>query len=122
MLLPKDYVRFRLTGEHAIDAADASGTLLFDVARRRWSEEVCAALEVPLEWLPPAHESTEIAGAGDQAAGRARRRHRRPRAGLGRARHLGRRLRGLCPPTRPTPRRACTSSATRCRAPGTRWV
>jgi len=69
VLLPKDYVRLRLTGEHAIDAADASGTLLFDVARRSWSEEVCAALEIPLEWLPPEHESTEIAGAGDQAAG-----------------------------------------------------
>jgi xylulokinase len=68
VLLPKDYVRFRLTGEHAIDVADASGTLLFDVARRRWSSEVCDALDVPLEWLPPVHESTEIAGAGDQAA------------------------------------------------------
>jgi xylulokinase len=68
VLLPKDYVRFRLTGERAIDVADASGTLLFDVADRRWSEEVCAALEVPLDWLPPAYESTEIAGAGDQAA------------------------------------------------------
>jgi xylulokinase len=69
VLLPKDYVRLRLTGEHAIDAADASGTLLFDVSRRRWSDEVCAALDVPLAWLPPVHESTEIAGAGDQAAG-----------------------------------------------------
>jgi xylulokinase len=69
ILLPKDYVRLRLTGEHAIDAADASGTLLFDVRRRRWSEDVCAALEIPLEWLPPARESTEVAGAGDQAAG-----------------------------------------------------
>ncbi|HEY2310453.1 MAG TPA: xylulokinase [Gaiellaceae bacterium] len=68
VLLPKDYVRLRLTGELAIDVADASGTLLFDVRRRVWSEEVCAALEIPLEWLPPAHESTEIAGAGDQAA------------------------------------------------------
>jgi xylulokinase len=68
VLLPKDYVRLRLSGEHAIDVADASGTLLFDVAGRRWSEEVCAALEVPLEWLPPAFESTEVAGAGDQAA------------------------------------------------------
>ncbi len=68
VLLPKDYVRLRLTGEHAIDAADASGTLLYDVAGRRWSEEVCAALDVPLAWLPPAYESTEIAGAGDQAA------------------------------------------------------
>ena len=69
VLLPKDYVRFRLTGERAIDVADASGTLLFDVPHRRWSDEVLAALELPREWLPPAHESTEVAGAGDQAAG-----------------------------------------------------
>jgi xylulokinase len=68
VLLPKDYVRFRLTGERAIDAADASGTLLFDVGARRWSEEVCGALEIPLDWMPAAHESTEVAGAGDQAA------------------------------------------------------
>jgi xylulokinase len=66
--LPKDYVRLRLTGEWAIDAADASGTLLFDVAGRRWSEEALAALEIPREWLPPVSESTEIAGAGDQQA------------------------------------------------------
>ena len=69
VLLPKDYVRFRLTGEHAIDVADASGTLLFDVAHRRWSDELLDALELPGEWLPTVHESTEIAGAGDQAAG-----------------------------------------------------
>jgi xylulokinase len=69
VLLPKDYVRFRLTGERAIDVADASGTLLFDVANRRWSDEVLDALELPRDWLPDVHESTEIAGAGDQAAG-----------------------------------------------------
>ncbi len=69
VLLPKDYVRLRLTGEHAIDAADASGTLLLDVRRREWSGEVLDALELPAEWLPPVHESTAIAGAGDQAAG-----------------------------------------------------
>jgi xylulokinase len=69
ILLPKDYVRLRLEGVHAIDAADASGTLLFDVAHRRWSDEVLAALELPAAWLPPVSESTEIAGAGDQAAG-----------------------------------------------------
>ncbi len=69
VLLPKDYVRFRLTGEQVIDAADASGTLLFDVEHRCWSDEVCAALEIPLEWLPPVHEATEVGGAGDQAAG-----------------------------------------------------
>jgi xylulokinase len=69
ILLPKDYVRLKLHGERAIDVADASGTLLFDVARRQWSEEVLDALEIPGEWLPPAHESPDIAGAGDQAAG-----------------------------------------------------
>ncbi len=69
ILLPKDYVRLRLTGERAIDAADASGTLLFDVAGRRWSDEVCSALEVPMEWLPESGESTEVGSAGDQQAG-----------------------------------------------------
>jgi len=69
VLLPKDYVRLRLEGTLAIDAADASGTLLFDVVRRRWSEEVLDVLELPAAWLPPVSESTEIGGAGDQAAG-----------------------------------------------------
>jgi xylulokinase len=80
ILLPKDYVRLRLAGERGTDVADASGTLLFDVARRRWSEEVLDALDVPPEWLPPALESPAVsgrtgggvpvaAGAGDQAAG-----------------------------------------------------
>jgi xylulokinase len=69
VLLPKDYVRLKLFEELATDVADASGTLLFDVANRRWSEEVLAALELPPEWLPPVRESTEVAGAGDQAAG-----------------------------------------------------
>jgi xylulokinase len=80
VLLPKDYVRLRMTGERAIDVADASGTLLFDVARRTWSDEVLDALEIPRDWLPPALESPEVsgqtpegvpvaAGAGDQAAG-----------------------------------------------------
>ena len=79
VLLPKDYVRLRLTGEHAIDVADASGTLLFDVARRRWSQEMLEALELDAAWLPRALESPEVsgetvagipvaAGAGDQAA------------------------------------------------------
>ena len=68
IVLPKDYVRLRLNGDWAIDVADASGTLLFDVAHRRWSDDVLAALEVPHDWLPPVHESTEIAGAGDQQA------------------------------------------------------
>ena len=68
ILLPKDYVRLKLLGERAIDVADASGTLLLDVANRRWSNEVTDALEIPADWLPPVHESPDIAGAGDQAA------------------------------------------------------
>ncbi|HET7515848.1 MAG TPA: FGGY family carbohydrate kinase, partial [Gaiella sp.] len=51
VMLPKDYVRRGLTGEWAIDASDASGTLLLDVARRDWSTEVLDALELPREWL-----------------------------------------------------------------------
>jgi xylulokinase len=69
VLLPKDYVRFRLTGEHATDVSDASGTLLFDVSRRCWSDAILDTLGVPYEWLAPARESTEFGGAGDQAAG-----------------------------------------------------
>jgi xylulokinase len=69
VLLPKDYVRLKLFGDLATDAADASGTLLLDVAGRRWSDEMLAALEFPQEWLPPVRESTDVAGAGDQAAG-----------------------------------------------------
>src|SRR5215207_8891759 len=80
IMLPKDYVRWRLCGEHAIDMADASGTLLLDVAGRRWSDEVLAALELDRAWLPRLLESPDVsgetsagvpvaAGAGDQAAG-----------------------------------------------------
>jgi xylulokinase len=80
IMLPKDYVRLRLCGEHAIDVADASGTLLLDVARRRWSDEVLDTLELDAAWLPRLLESPEVsgetpdgvpvaAGAGDQAAG-----------------------------------------------------
>jgi xylulokinase len=78
--LPKDFVRLKLTGEHATDVSDASGTLLFDVGAREWSNEMLDALKVPVEWLPRALESHEVsgrtkkgvpvaAGAGDQAAG-----------------------------------------------------
>jgi xylulokinase len=90
ILLPKDYVRFRLTGERATDVADASGMLLLNVAKRQWSNEMLEAGAVNIEWLPKVYESPEItgrvsargasetglqegttivAGAGDQAAG-----------------------------------------------------
>src|SRR5512135_1728979 len=56
VLLPKDYVRFRLTGTMAMDVADGSGTLLMDVGKRTWSDELLELLEVPREWLPSLHE------------------------------------------------------------------
>ncbi len=71
ILLPKDYVRLRLCGEHATDVSDASGTLLFDVAHRRWSDAVVEALHVDPAWLPRALESPEISGVTTaSAAGR----------------------------------------------------
>ncbi len=90
VLCPKDYIRYRLTGEFAMDMQEASGTLLLDVARRRWSAEVADAAGIPLAWLPRLFEGPEIcarisytgaaatgldagtpvaAGAGDQGAG-----------------------------------------------------
>jgi xylulokinase len=90
VLLPKDYVRFRLSGAHAIDVADASGTLLLDVARREWSREMLDATGIDANILPTVFESPAVsahvsadgaratglragtpivAGAGDQAAG-----------------------------------------------------
>jgi xylulokinase len=89
VLLPKDYVRYQLTGELAMDVADGSGTLLVDVRKRAWSDELLRLLDIPREWLPTLHESHEVvaevsaeaaaatglcagipvvAGAGDQAA------------------------------------------------------
>src|SRR5207247_9972244 len=63
VLLPKDYVRLRLTGEPATDVSDASGTLLLDLRRRQWSEEVLDALEIPRDWLPVMHEGPDVTGA-----------------------------------------------------------
>ena len=62
VLLPKDYIRYRLTGDVATDLAGASGTLLLDVRQRNWSQEVTAALDIPDEWLPPVHEGTQVTG------------------------------------------------------------
>ena len=60
MLLAKDYVRFRLTGELATDPSDASGTLLFDIINGRWSDEMCSMLDIDKALLPPIVESAEI--------------------------------------------------------------
>ena len=62
ILLPKDYVRFKLTGEYATDKAGASGTVLMDVKQRDWSAEVLDALDIPAEWLPPTHEGPQVTG------------------------------------------------------------
>ena len=62
VLLPKDFIRTRLTGTLATDPADASGTLFLDLATRRYSEEMLRAVEVPAGWLPEVFESPEVAG------------------------------------------------------------
>lgn len=90
LLLPKDYIRFKLSGRCAIDMADASGTLMLDVMNRRWSREMLEAARIPAEIMPDVFESPHVcahvsrgaatltglregtpivAGAGDQAAG-----------------------------------------------------
>jgi xylulokinase len=90
VLLPKDYIRYKLTGEFAMDKADGSGTMLFDLAKRDWSAEILDALNIPAAWLPPTFEGDQVtgtvtseaaketglrketpvvAGGGDQAAG-----------------------------------------------------
>jgi xylulokinase len=90
IMLPKDYVRWRMTGERATDMADASGTLLLDVAHRCWSRLMADAAEIDERLLPALFESPDVcgkvssrgaaatglqqgtpvvAGAGDQAAG-----------------------------------------------------
>ena len=62
LLLPKDFIRLRLTGEHATDAADASGTLFLDLRRRRYSDEMLTALDAPESLLPPVFEGPEVTG------------------------------------------------------------
>jgi xylulokinase len=90
VLLPKDYIRYKLTGEYAMDKADGAGTVLFDLKARDWSDEVLSALDIPRAWMPRTFEGTEttgyiteeaarltglkvgtsvVAGGGDQAAG-----------------------------------------------------
>jgi len=63
MLLPKDYVRYRLIGDFAVDVADGAGTILFDLAARTWSREVVDRLELDPAWLPTTCEGPEVTGA-----------------------------------------------------------
>jgi xylulokinase len=62
MLLPKDYVRFRLTGEYASEVSDASGTAVFDVVNRRWSNEMMDGLGLDRSILPKCYESSDVTG------------------------------------------------------------
>jgi xylulokinase len=62
ILLPKDFVRLRLTGGYAVDRADGAGTLLFDLAERDWSSEVVDALGIDPAWLPKTYEGPEVTG------------------------------------------------------------
>ena len=62
VLLPKDYVRLRLTGGYALDKADGAGTILFDLAARDWSPEVLAALRIDPAWMPPTFEGPDVTG------------------------------------------------------------
>ena len=71
VLLPKDYVRLRLTGDRALDKADGAGTLLFDLKARDWSPEVLTALRIEPSWMPRTHEGPEITGVVTTAAGEA---------------------------------------------------
>jgi len=68
VLLPKDYLRLRLTGVYAMDKADSAGTLLFDLARRDWSDEVVAALRIDAAWLPKTFEGPQVTGAVSETA------------------------------------------------------
>jgi len=62
VLLPKDYIRFRLTGEFATEVSDASGTSLFNVRKRQWADEMLDGAGIPRAWMPKAYESPEISG------------------------------------------------------------
>jgi xylulokinase len=68
ILLPKDYIRYKLTGTYATDMAGASGMTLLDLKKRDWSPEMLAALDIPRAWLPPTHEGPEVTGVICQEA------------------------------------------------------
>jgi xylulokinase len=131
VLLPKDYVRLKLTGAYAMDKADGAGTVLFDLKARDWSDEVLSALDIPRAWMPKTFEGTEFtgyiteeaaaltglkvgtpvaAGGGDQAAGA---------VGVG-AVEPG--IVGLTVGTRSNPKDGYMRFVMRCRACGTSWA
>lgn len=71
ILLPKDYVRYKMTGAYVCDVADGSGIALMDIGKRQWSDEMLAATEIPRAWLPDLCESTDISGYVNEEGSRA---------------------------------------------------
>ena len=138
VLLPKDYVRYRLTGTFATEVSDASGTLLLDVANRRWSRELLSKLDLDPVLLPHCYESPEVSGevsehgaeatglaagtpvvggGGDQPAGAVGNGIVRPRRRFGDDGDLGGRLR----PRRPARVRSPGPAPARCHAVPGAW-
>lgn len=70
ILLPKDYVRYLLTGDFAMDKADAAGTILLDIKTREWSPEMLKALDLPAAWLPKTYEGPQVTGVVSEEAAR----------------------------------------------------
>jgi xylulokinase len=68
VLLPKDYIRYCLTGVYAMDKADGAGTVLFDLRKRNWSDMVLAELGIPADWMPPTFEGPEFTGKVSEEA------------------------------------------------------
>ncbi len=68
VLLPKDYIRLKLTGEYATEVSDASGTSLFNVRKRIWADEMLDGIGVPRDWMPKCYESPEVSGKVNEAA------------------------------------------------------
>ena len=143
VLLPKDYLRLWLTGEHMSEMSDSAGTSWLDVAKRRWSPELLAATDLAEKQMPRLVEGTDPAGklraelaskwglkagipvaggAGDNAASACGMGTVEARPRLRLARHVGRAVRRQRLAICPIPKAPCTRSATRCRTPGTRWA
>ena len=89
ILLPKDFVRYKLTGDFATDKAGAGGTSLLELATREWSPTVLAALEISPEFLPPTHEGTQVTGVISAEAGGGHWAARGHAGGWGRGRSVG---------------------------------
>ena len=143
VLLPKDYVRYRMTGDYASDMSDSSGTFWLDIAKRAWSDALLDATDMRRDQMPKLYEGTEATGRltprnrqglghaeAPGGGGRRRRqcgvglRHRRgdARRRLRLDRHVGRASSSRTTNSVPIPSAPSTPSAMRCPIPGIRWA